>query len=230
MRKERAAELLAKTALFGPLGDDVASRLADHAIERNYQKGQIIFHEGDQDDALFVIASGLVKVFLTSEQGEEMVLVTLRPPETFGELALIDSGPRSASTEALDDTTLLLLRRSALLELLQEMPQLTDALLRSVGTSLRRLTEQTADLVFLDLEGRVAKLLLRLADQRGLATDDGVVLDLGMTQTDLAGMVGGSRQSINQILHSFQSRGYLELHRKRVVLKRPDRLERRATP
>lgn len=230
MNKERIATLLSRTSLFGPLGDDVAKRLAEHAAERKYSKGQIIFHEGDRDDALFVMASGLIKVFLTSEQGEEMVLVTLRPPETFGELALIDSGTRSASTEALEDTTLIVLRRASLLELFQELPQLMDALLKSVGKSLRRLTEQTADLVFLDLEGRVAKLLLTLADQRGQPGGDGVVLDLGLTQTDLAGMVGGSRQSINQILHSFQHRGYVDLQRKRVILKRPDLLRRRATP
>lgn len=230
MNKDRIAALLGRTALFGPLGDQVTNRLAEHASDRSYQKGQIIFHEGDHDDALFVMAKGLVKVFLTSEQGEEMVLVTLRPPETFGELALIDSGPRSASTEALEDTTLIVLRRAALLELFQELPQLMDAMLKSVGKSLRRLTEQTADLVFLDLEGRVAKLLLTLADQRGQPVEGGVVLDLGMTQTDLAGMVGGSRQSINQILHSFQHRGYVDLQRKRVILRRADLLRRRATP
>lgn len=222
-------DALSKTDLFGALDADFVAHLADHAAEVAYRKGQIIFREGDQGDALYVIARGAVKVFLKADQREEMVLVTLHAPETFGELALIDSGPRSASTEALEDTTLVMLKRGDLLTLFHDIPQLMDALLKVVGRSLRRLTGQTADLVFLDLEGRVAKLLVQLADQRGEPVDGGVVLDLAMTQTDLAGMVGGSRQSINQILHAFQNRGYLELQRQRVILKRPELLQRRAS-
>jgi CRP/FNR family cyclic AMP-dependent transcriptional regulator len=228
MREERAAELLGATQLFGGLDPEALSHLAERVMERSYKKGQLIFYQGDPGDALFVVVEGLVKVFVPSEEGDEMVLITLSAPEVFGEVALIDGGPRSASAEALEPTTVLMLTREVLLEVLAEHPALTDRLLRTLGTSLRRLTEQAADLVFLDLHGRMAKLLVGMAEDRGTKEGPEVVLDLHMTQTDLAGMVGGSRQSVNQILRSFERRGYLELRGRQIRLKQPELLRRRA--
>jgi CRP/FNR family cyclic AMP-dependent transcriptional regulator len=228
MREERAADLLGSTQLFGGLDSEALRHLAVRVFERSYKKGQLIFYQGDPGDALFVVVEGLVKVFVPSEEGDEMVLITLSPPEVFGEVALIDGGPRSASAEALEPTTVLMLTREVLLEVLAEHPSLTDRLLRTLGTSLRRLTEQAADLVFLDLHGRMAKLLVGMAEDRGKKEGAEVVLDLHMTQTDLAGMVGGSRQSVNQILRSFERRGYLELRGRQIRLKQPELLRRRA--
>lgn len=228
MKTEQAAALLGRTTLFGGLEPEWLEHVSERALERSYKKGQLIFHEGDQGDSLYVIIEGLVKVFVTSEQGDEMVLVTLGPAETFGELAMVDGGPRSASAEAVEPTRLLVLTRPTLLELLEQRPQLTDALLRSLGGLVRRLTEQGADLVFLDLHGRVAKLLIRFARERGEVSDGDTILDLHLTQTDLAAMVGGSRQSVNHILKSFEGRGYLEVRGRQIVLKRTDLLERRA--
>jgi CRP/FNR family cyclic AMP-dependent transcriptional regulator len=228
MREERAAELLGATQLFGGLDREALKHLAARVMERSYKKGQLIFYQGDPGDALFVVVEGLVKVFVPSEEGDEMVLITLEAPEVFGEVALIDGGPRSASAEALEPTAVLMLTREVLLEVLAEHPSLTDRLLQTLGTSLRRLTEQAADLVFLDLHGRMAKLLVGMAEDRGTKEGPEVVLDLHMTQTDLAGMVGGSRQSVNQILRSFERRGYLELRGRQIRLKQPELLRRRA--
>jgi CRP-like cAMP-binding protein len=140
---------------------------------------------------------------------------------------LIDGEPRSASAETLEQTRVLVLTRATFLETLRESPAMTESLLRSLGAVLRRLTEQTADLVFLDLHGRVAKLLVGLAEKNGL-TEEGSELDLQLTQSDLASMVGGSRQSVNQILKSFERRGFVELHGRKLVLKAPDLLRKRA--
>ncbi|MFN2488624.1 MAG: Crp/Fnr family transcriptional regulator [Actinomycetota bacterium] len=229
MRIEQAVALLSRTQLLADLDQETLARLADRAIERSYRKGQLVFHQGDLGNSLFVIVEGLVKVFVTSEEGDEMVLVTLRSPETFGELALIDGGERSASAETLEPTSLLSLTRGTLIDLMSRHPGLTETLLRSLGGVVRRLTEQASDLVFLDLHGRVAKLLLALAEERGERRGDETLLDLHMTQSDLAGMVGGSRQSVNQILRSFERRGYLEFHGRQVVVKRPEVLRRRAS-
>ena len=229
MRLEQAVSLLGRTQLFAELDKQSLARLGERTMERSYRKGQLVFHQGDLGDSLFVIVEGLVKVFVTSEEGDEMVLVTLPSPETFGELALIDGGPRSASAETLEPTSVLSLTRSTLLEVMHEHPELTESLLRSIGGVVRRLTEQASDLVFLDLHGRVAKLLLALAAERGEKRGEEIMLDLHMTQSDLAGMVGGSRQSVNQILRTFERRGYLEFHGRQVVLKEPELLRRRAT-
>jgi CRP/FNR family transcriptional regulator, cyclic AMP receptor protein len=228
VRPETAAAHLATTRLFGELDPAALSGLAERAVERSYKKGQLLVYEGDPGDSVFVVVEGLVKVMVTSEEGEEMVLVTLRPADTFGELSLVDGGPRSASAEAVEPTKVLIVTRPILLELLEAHPSLTDALLRSLGALARRLTEQAADLVFLDIHGRMAKLLLTLAEERGKESGDGVVLDLNLTQADLAAMVGGSRQSVNQTLRSFESRGYLDIEGRIIRLKKPAELRRRA--
>lgn len=228
MSPTNVSELLARTEIFRHLDESVLTQLGDSADKRSYKKGAVIFTEGDPGETLLVLVDGLVKVYVMSEDGDEMVLTTLRSPEVFGELALLDGGARSASAEALERTTVLSVARGSLLSLLHERPTLADSLLHSLGAVIRRLTEQASDLVFLDLHGRVAKLLLTLAAERGEKHGQDTVLDLQVTQTDLAGMVGGSRQSVNQILHSLQARGYIELRGRTVVIKHPEQLRRRA--
>ena len=228
MSSAQIADTLTRTQLFGELSREVLEELANKFVERSFKKGQLVFHQGDPGDALFVVAEGLLKVFVTSEEADEMVLATLRPPEVFGELALVDGGPRSATAEAMEPVTLLVLTRTAFFEQLRAHPLITDSVFKMMATVLRRLTGHTADLVFLDLHGRVAKLLLALGEDEGQKIGEDIGLDLHLTQTDLAGMVGGSRQSVNQILRSFERRGYLELQGRKIVLKNPELLRRRA--
>lgn len=228
MKIDDKAALLAATPLFGGLGEAARAELAERTSPRTYRGGQFVFFQGEPGDSLFVMVDGLVKVLVTSTEGDQMLLATLRPPEVFGELALVDGGPRSASVQAIRTTTVLTLGRATLLDVLTRHPPVTDALLRSIGALVRRLIEQAGDLVFLDLEGRVAKLVVKLAADRGQHGADGVVLDLNMTQGDLASMVGGSRQSVNQILHQLARRGQLELRGGSLILKDLAALRRRA--
>jgi CRP/FNR family cyclic AMP-dependent transcriptional regulator len=225
---DRATDLLTRSELFRDLDPEVLHALSDRAVTRSYRKGERVFHQGDPGDAMYVVVEGLVKVVVLSEGGEEMVLVTLGPAQSFGELALIDGRPRSAGAEVVEPTTLLVITRRALLDALAQHPGIAEKLLGSLGSVIRRLTEQTADLVFLDLHGRVAKLLLGFAEDQGKQGEEGILLDLHLTQSELAAMVGGSRQSVNQILHGFAGRGYLELRGRTVVLKDMGRLRRRA--
>jgi CRP/FNR family cyclic AMP-dependent transcriptional regulator len=227
MRSDIAA-LLAGTELFADVGDEAHESLARAAIVRRFGKGEIIFHQGDVGDAMYVVAAGAVKIFVTSEDGDEMLLITLGPGDVFGELALLDGGPRSASTEALEPTELVAITRRTVLALLPRHPRLGDSLFRALGAVVRRLTEQASDLVFLDLHGRVAKLIVSFAD-RGRPAHGGIVLEPNLTQADLAAMVGGSRQSVNQILRSFERRGDLELRGRQMIVRDLEALRRRAS-
>lgn len=221
-----AAGALASTGLFGHLDEALAEAVAQAATALTCRRGQMLFFQGDLDDSAFLLLNGLIRLFVISPTGEEMTLVTLKPPASFGELAAIDGEPRSACAQALEPSTLAVLSRARFLSLLQQHPQLMERLLGSMATLARRSTGQIADLVFLDLHGRIAKLLLSLACPDGQEGEP--TLDLNMTQSDLARMVGASRQSMNQILHEFEGRGYLEIKGRRIILSRPDRLRIRA--
>lgn len=221
-------DLLARTELFRHFTEAALVQIAPHFTERRYRRGQLLFHQNDPGDSLWVLAEGLVKVTVTSPMGDEMLLVTLTPPETFGELSLIDRRPRSASVEVLEPARVFILGEAEWTDLLKNDFAFTQAVLRSVADMVRRLTDQASDFAFLDLHGRVAKLLVRFADESRLREGEAIVLDLGLTQTDIARMVGGSRQSINQILHALQGRGYIELRRQKIYVKKIIELRRRA--
>ena len=228
MNQGQAESLLAQTLLFHGLDQAALATLAAEGHERTYKRHAAIFHEGDPGDAFFVIAEGAVKVYVTSAHGEEMMLTTMRSPQTLGEVSLLDEGPRSASAEALEPVRLLTFARSTVLGLAGRDPRIYESLLRCAGELLRRLTTQAADFVFLDLEGRVAKLLADSAEARGLQDGDRLAFDLGFTQGELASMVGGSRQSVNQILRALEGRGFLEVNRATIVIEDLAGLRRRA--
>jgi CRP-like cAMP-binding protein len=217
------ASVLSGTALFAALKSDALEALAGKSLLRSYRRGQHIFIQGDPSDALYILVEGRVKVVAGSEDGDEVLFATLSPPDVFGELAALDGGPRSATVEALETVRAVAVPRSALLDALQGSPAVADALLVALGQVVRRTSEQIADLVFLDLPGRVAKLIGSLAG----SLEPGAALDLNLTQRDIAGLVGGSRQSVNQILHSFVRLGYLQIDGRQVIVVRPDALRRR---
>ena len=222
---------LAKTTIFGSLDEAALQRVADESVEASYRPGAVVFAQGDPGDCLYVVTSGRLKLQVRIRGLDTLMLTTLRAPDTFGELAVIDRGPRSATVVALEPSTLLAVARSTVLALLSDRPEVTEALLRGLGATVRRLTEQAADLALLDLTGRVAKLLVTLGDQQlAPEADDaaGQVLELRLTQTDMAQMVGGTRQSVNQILSGFAARGLIEVRGRTIVLRRPADLRRRA--
>jgi CRP-like cAMP-binding protein len=225
----QVATFLAQTRLFAGLDQAALAALAAEGRERAYKRRAPIFYEGDPGDAFYVVVRGAVKVYVTSPTGAEMVLTTVRPPDTLGEVSLFDEGPRSASAEALEPVRALTFARSTVLGLAERDPRISEALLHAAGALLRRLTSQTADLVFLDLEGRIAKVIADSAEARGRPQAEALVLDLDFTQGELAAMVGGSRQSVNQILRALEGRGFLEMGRRTITVNDLAALRRRAS-
>ena len=220
-------ELLSRTSLFHDLEPEVIGAVASQGHERSYRRGESIFLEGEPSDAFYVIADGTVKVFVHSGSGEQMVFATLSSPESLGDVALFDGGLRSASAEAIETTRLAVFPLSTVEALVREDARVARALLGAAGVMLRRLSTQTADFVFLDLEGRVAKVLA-LSVGRRRVDDDAVPLDLGLTQSELGAMVGGSRQSVNQSLHALAHRGFISIDGRNVVVRDLVGLRRRA--
>jgi CRP/FNR family cyclic AMP-dependent transcriptional regulator len=209
--------------MFAGLEPEVRQRVIAAAVPRQYRKGQLLFVENDPGESLILLRRGAVAVFRTAPTGERAVLNVVRPPDVLGEVSLLDAGARSLSAEAIEDSTALALSRAAFLELVHSNPRILDAVMRSLGALIRRLTEQNADHVFLDLPGRVAKTLVRLAGD-----SQAPMITIELNQSQLAEMAGGSRQSVNQAIGSFASRGWLRTEGRRIVITDLSALRRRA--
>lgn len=209
---------LAEVPLFAGIGADVLAGLDAAAFVRRLARGQVLFVAGEPADHVYVLRRGALKVHLTSAHGGELLLALLSRGAAIGDVSVIDSGPRSAGVTALADAELLAVPAVAVRELLRRDPDALWAVAASLADNVRRLTERAGDLVFLDLPRRLAKLLLDSAV-------DGVVT-LPVTQTDLAAMLGVSRQALNKALSGFATRGWAELAERSVRLTEVPALER----
>jgi CRP/FNR family transcriptional regulator, cyclic AMP receptor protein len=215
------ASLLAEVEPFGELDEATRLDVAGRAGRRLVEKGQVVCWQGEPGESMFVLLKGVVKVVVRSKDGELVELVRHHPPASFGELAVLDGGPRSATVEAVERSTLLVVTRAELLRLLRAEEQVAEALLRSLGRIVRRTTHQVTDLAFLSLQGRVAAKLLELAGPGAARTRP-------VTQVELATMVGGARQSVNQALKSLEARGYIQTAGRAVEILAPEQLHRLA--
>jgi CRP/FNR family cyclic AMP-dependent transcriptional regulator len=228
MTDDFAVEALGRCPLFVGLGSESRQAIAASLRRRHFRKGEVVFHEGDPGDSLFIVVSGALKVVLPSEAGGEAILATLRRGDFLGELALLDGAPRSASAVALELTEMLALPRDRFSTLVATEPAIRDALLASLAAELRRLTAHVAELHFLDLTGRLASGLARLAADHGVRAADGSIrLDSPLTQSDLGAMIGATRQSVNKLLGEFEDEGLLRLERDAIVIPDLAALEKR---
>jgi CRP/FNR family transcriptional regulator, cyclic AMP receptor protein len=212
-------EALGAIPFFAGLDPEALERVAAGMRSRRFRRGEVIFHIGDPGDALFVLVTGEVKISLPSETGEEAILATLRPGDVFGELALLDGAPRSATATALGASETVVLPRDKFRELIATEAGVRDALLASIAGELRRLTTHVEELHFLDITGRLAARLVRLARDGGTRLPDGGIrLRTSLTQGDLAAMVGCTRQSVNKLLGQFTDDGLIRLEREGIVV------------
>jgi CRP/FNR family transcriptional regulator, cyclic AMP receptor protein len=224
-----AVEALARSSLLSHLPAEGLARLAATAGRRSYRRGEVVFHQGDPGDTVHLIQTGRVKVVLDAESGDEAVVAILSPGDCFGELALIDGEPRSATIEALESLETICITRRDFMEFLRSHPQAMERLLMVLAGMIRQLDEDLADLIFLDLEGRLVKKLLELAEEHGREVDGAIEIELPMTQEDLAAMIGATRASVNKLLGAYEQRGAIRRQGRRIAICDRERLRRRIT-
>lgn len=213
---------------FAGLDAAALDRVVNGTRVRRFRRGEVIFHLGDPGDALFAIVSGGVKITLPSETGDEAILATLQAGDVFGELSLLDGAPRSATATALEPTETMVLQRDAFRQLLASEPSIRDALLAALASEVRRLTIHVEELHFLDVTGRLAKSLVRLAEE-GRHADDGTIrLRSPLSQSDLAAMVGCTRQSVNRVIGQFTDDRLIRVDRESIIVLDLAGLERAA--
>ncbi|WP_151526378.1 Crp/Fnr family transcriptional regulator [Serinicoccus kebangsaanensis] len=217
-----------KAPLFAALDDETADQLMDSMTPRRLARGDVVFHEGDPGDSLYVITRGKVKLAKAASDGRESLLSVLGPGEMFGELSLFDPGPRLTTAHVVSDTEFISLGNDALRSFLEQHPEVAMQMLAGLAHRLRKTNEGLSDLVFTDVPGRVAKALLDLSDRFGKRSESGLLVAHDLTQEELAQLVGASRETVNKALADFAQRGWVTLGAKAVTLIDVDRLRRRA--
>jgi CRP/FNR family cyclic AMP-dependent transcriptional regulator len=220
--------VLRRAPLFDGLDDENARALRRQISEVKLSRGEHLFLEGQDGDRLYVVLDGKMKHTRAAADGRENLLSVLGPGEMFGELSLFDPRPRTSSASAVTDVTLAALGHDALRAWLLEHPEASMHMLRQLARRLRRANDVTADLVFTDVPGRVAKNLLDLADRFGQQEHDGLHVHHDLTQEELAQLVGASRETVNKALADFAARGWLQISARSVLILDAERLRRRA--
>ena len=184
--------------------------LVDSCTTRSLTRGQVLLLEGESSDSLYAVVSGRLKVLLSSDRGEELVLSVLGPGDTLGEISVLDQQARSATVQATEATEVLVVPGHLLRELLARSPQLALTWATALAAQVRRLTVSQADLVFLDLPRRLAKLLVE---------DGGTTVVLGPSQAEVAARLGVARQTLNRALSALHQRGWISVDGTRVLLR-----------
>lgn len=221
-------DVLSKLPLFAALDDDAGAALRGAMRHEQFERGAVIFDEGDPGDKLFAVIDGKVKLARTAPDGRENLQAVLGPGEMFGELSLFDPKPRTAGAVAVTDTVLASLAHEELRPWITGRPDVAVQLLQALAQRLRRTNDVLADLVFSDVPSRVAKALLGLAERFGQPTAEGIHVAHDLTQEELAQLVGASRETVNKALADFSSRGWLRVESRAVVIRDVEGLSRRA--
>src|SRR5947208_1334217 len=209
METENGTVYLKQVPLFADLADEDIHELMAVARRRIFRSGEVIFHREDPGQVLYVIKEGKVKISLISPDGQEISLVVFGKGECFGEFAILDGLGRSADAIALEKVECYTLQRSDFHKAIMKNPKIAIQVLEVLSKRLRNTDQQVEDLRVLDVYGRVAKKLLELAETHGVQVEDGIRIDIRLTQNELAAMVGASRESVNKVLGYFTERRFI---------------------
>ncbi|MGI4789343.1 MAG: Crp/Fnr family transcriptional regulator [Janthinobacterium lividum] len=225
-------DILQRVPLFAGLPAEALAALAGRLRRRKMPPNTPVVYKGDPSGALYLIASGQVKVHQATSGGDEVILNVLGPGDFFGEMSLIDGQPRSADISTLESVELLLLEGDALRETINEQPAVAWTLLQILTQRLRDQNERTEMLMTRDVAGRVADCLLRLAKSQGVPQPDGksICVDVSLTQSDIAALIGATRERVSRALSTFRTSGTISWNKEtgRWIICKPAALEKRA--
>jgi CRP/FNR family cyclic AMP-dependent transcriptional regulator len=232
------SEVLSDAGIFRGIEHDAVATLTRELQPVTFRRGHTVFAEGEPGDRMYIIVSGKVKIGRRTNDGRENLLAVLGPSDVFGELSVFDSGPRTSTVTAVTVVSAVSMDRDALRSWMTQHPEISEQLLRVLARRLRETNDNLADLIFTDVPGRVAKLLLQLAQRFGVshsepaladgATREAIRVEHDLTQEELAQLVGASRETVNKALAEFVERGWLRLQGKCVIILDRPRLARRA--
>jgi len=216
---------LTRVNLFAGLGDSEMQRLAERTTMREFSRGRVILHPDQPQEMVYLIKEGRVKISRYSPDGREQILTLLEPGDVFGEFALVKEA-EPVHVEAFEDTLICALYREDFLALVRRQPEVMLHMLKVLAERLRVAEEEIADLVFRDVSGRLASLLLRLAETYGQKNDGGWRLILRLTHQDIASMIGATRETVTSTLSRFRDAGLIATEHRSILIRNPEGLRR----
>jgi CRP/FNR family transcriptional regulator/CRP/FNR family cyclic AMP-dependent transcriptional regulator len=184
----------------------------------SYFAGHVLFREGDPGSVFYMVISGSVKIYTSNAEGQEKILSIMKAGDSFGELALIDQEPRSASAQVMEDAVLYALRRDHFLSLLKANFEITVGIMKELSARLRETNRQVHDLVFLDERSRITKSLVKIAARDGQRDGQQIYFRVGLNYDELAQLAGVKKDTLLQVLREFQDRKVLQISSDHFVL------------
>jgi CRP/FNR family transcriptional regulator, cyclic AMP receptor protein len=218
-------ELLRKIPLFSSLNDDELEAINQVSFIKHFDRDHLILLEDEEGDTLFIIIDGQVKVTTFSEHGKEVIFSILYDGDFFGDMSLLDGKPRSASVVALDDSEVRLLRRADFIKLLEKHPRIALRLLEELTRRLRKADERIESLALLDVTGRLAGILLQLAEEKGQEDGEGILIQSRPTHQELANMAGTTRETVTRVLKQLEFKSYITMSGKDITICDPERFK-----
>lgn len=203
--------------LFETLSLDERKDLATHFVIRQYPKKALIINEGDDTRSLYVILKGKVKIYLADKDGKEVILNTLTTGDYFGEMSLLDDGPRSASVITLEGSQFAVLNKPAFIDCISDNPQISFKIMQELSSRLRALSGNIRSLALMDVYGRVARLLLELAVEQ----DGQKIINEKLTQNDIAAHTGASAKMVGRIMQELKKGGYVRKEGQSLIIDKP---------
>lgn len=222
-------EVLRKVPLFSGLQTEDLETLSTIVSQKEFDKKETLFHQGDPGEEFMILTQGSVKVELMNTEGKELTLTILTPYQFLGELALLDDVPRSATVIAMEPSVLLSINKRDFARILESFPRMSVPMLRQLTRRVRVLTDDIASMAFLDSYSRVTRKLLTLAGEMGEKTADGhILIDRPLTHQQLANLVGTTRETVTKILNEMKDNGLLSIRRHRITILDSEELLARA--
>jgi len=214
-------ELLRTVPVFAEVGDADLEKLATLATRKRYPKDGVVFFENEAGDTLFMVAEGRIKVTILGDDGREIILSVLGPGEFFGEMALLDNEPRSATAIAAEETELLCLHRNDLQTVLTDNKAILTSFIKVLTSRLRKANHQISTLALLDVYGRVARVIMEMAKEEGRRLKDGRIAFRRATHQEIANRIGTTRETVTRMLKEIERQGLIEIDGKEIVVQ-PD--------
>lgn len=195
-------------------------------VMKEYKKGQPIFFAGDSSEAIYLLKSGMVKIYWINVEGKELTLAFLKPGEIFGELALIDEPTRDTAAIAYEDSIICIMGKKAMLELMADMPDIILRVMKIIGFRRKVVENRLQDLLFKNAHCKLAELILNLGEEYGTRDLKGTLIGIKLTHRELANLVGTNRETVSFAIGDLKKEGLIEIEGKRIIIRNEEGLKR----